>query len=195
MGSLGRAVRAGDLAQYGKVSGNLIQEDNQMGMGAGSFLQYTKTDPAYANMLEIQLAGSVNGGLFGNPVIGDVGTVQIVGADVMGPMAHSYGSSGWDGSGVSADLTNLHVEAQDSTPATLWSPQKITTDIANVDAYLWTDGTNNAQFNGMAFSASDPVFNPSGIGGFSGVVDAYLPSATQRETLVGVGTTQPNIFT
>ena len=84
--------------------------------------------------------------------------------------------------------------AFDSDPPGAFEPEEISTNIADVDAYLWTDGTNDLQFNGMAFTPAMPTFDPAGYGQFTGIVTAYLPSPTQRETLVGMATTQPSVF-
>lgn len=170
----------GAVDDKASVSGQLVQEPPQLGMGAGAFLQNKKLEPAYANMLFVQVAAAG---------IVDKIDAQLAVVDIMGPKAHSLGSSSWDGSGVSADLTNLHVQAFEEDTNDQWDPTEISTDIANLDAYLWCDGTNDNQYNGPGFSASNPVFDPAGVGQFTGQVIAYLPSPTQRETLIALATT------
>jgi hypothetical protein len=184
----GAALDSGTLLTQADVSGGLKQEGPEVGMGSGAFLQSNKLNPAYANMLLVQGAeGDVyDAGKF---------TFQVVGADVMGPKAHSLGSGKWDGSGVSSDLTNLYVHIIDTNvPAHSFEPVEISTKIDSVKAYLWTDGTNDLQYNGLAFTPSTPMFDPAGVGQFTGLLEAYLPSPTQRETIVGIATTQPSII-
>jgi len=183
----------GEIVSKSAASGNLIQESPVLGMGSGAFLQYKKNGPAYANMLLVQAAAS------GAEVEEefDVGTVdaQIAVANILGPKSHTLGSSGWDGSGVSADLTDLHVEAtyedEDANP---FAPTYISTDIANNEAYFWCDGTNDLQYNGPGVTSSTPVFDPAGNGNFDANIMAYLPSPTQRQTVSAIATTQPSIL-
>ena len=113
-------------------------------------------------------------------------------AQVLGPKAHSLGSSGWDGSGISADLGNLNVVAQVNSSLNLgYYPTKASTQIGDIGAYMWTDGTNDLQFNGITFSMSNPVFSPSGFGTSTGLTETYTPSPTQRYTKIEMKTTQP----
>jgi len=90
-------------------------------------------------------------------------------------------------------MKDLHVDATNKEDTDDdWAPDTISTDIADVDAYLWCDGTNDLQYNGLYMGASNPVFDPAGNGQFSGVVATYLPSPTQRLTAIGILTTQPS---
>jgi len=189
-------LESGSLVSKSAASGNLIQEAPVSGMGSGTFLQYKKLNPAYANMLVAQASGS---GSLVNTIFGVSNGVskvdtQLVVADIMGPKAHSLGSSGYDGSGVSADLTNLHVEAMDTETASPFEPTYISTDLAKTKAYFWCDGTNDLQYNGPGITSTTPVFDPAGNGNFDANIMAYVPSPTQRESLTAIVTTQPSII-
>jgi len=169
------------LVEKATVSGNLVQDWNQVGLGSGAFLQYKKNGLAFADIGITQGSSS------------ELEDMQEIDAEIMGPKAHSLGSSGWDGSGVSANMKDLHVDATNKEDTDDdWAPDTISTDIADVDAYLWCDGTNDLQYNGLYMGASNPVFDPAGNGQFSGVVATYLPSPTQRLTAIGILTTQPS---
>jgi len=163
------------------VSGKLVQDANQVGLGSGAFLQYKKSDEAYANI-----------GVEQQSWTGDSpGDRQVIYADIMGPKVHSLGSSSWDGSGVSANMKDLHVEAINKYIEDPYALHTFSTDIADVDAYLWCDGTNDLQYNGLFMGVSNPVFDPAGVGQFTGLATGYLPSPTQRETWMNVSVAQP----
>jgi hypothetical protein len=183
-------LNGGSIVGRADISGTVSQDGPQTGLGSGAFLQYVKNGPVYANMQLLQDAES-------DPTTAAhlLRTTQSVTAAVMGPKAHSLGSSGWDGAGVSANFQDLNVAAQVSPLNGLltgFAPSSISSQIADVGAYLWTDGTNDNQFNGISFSTSYPVFDPAGVGTFTGVEEQYLPSPTQRETSVSLTTTQPS---
>jgi len=173
----GATLEDNNLIEKATVSGKLVQDWNQVGMGSGAFLQYKKNEPAFADVGITQFSSS------------ELEDLQEIDAEIMGPKAHSLGSSGWDGSGVSANMKDLHVDAkmEDTTEG----PQTISTDIADVDAYLWCDGTNDLQYNGLFMGVSEPVFDPTGYGD-SDVFTSYSPSPTQRLTEIRIHTTQPS---
>jgi len=177
----GATLEDNNLIEKATVSGKLVQDWNQVGMGSGAFLQYKKNELAFADVGITQFSSS------------ELEDLQEIDAEIMGPKAHSLGSSGWDGSGVSANMKDLHVDAKNE-PSEDFVPETISTDIADVDAYLWCDGTNDLQYNGLFMGASDPVFDPTGNGQFSGVVAVYSPSPTQRLTGIGILTMQPSPF-
>jgi hypothetical protein len=187
----GAELDAGSLVKRTDVSGNLIQEAPLSGMGSGAFLQTRKLEPAYAAMLFVQGSGAGPAVVALTPAMKADG--QIVLANIMGPKDHSLGSSSWDGSGVTADLTNLHVESFDKVDAVgAFNPTSISTDIAKNTAYFWCDGTNDNQFNGPGVTSTTPVFDPAGNGQFNPSIMVYLPSSTQRETVSAIATTQPS---
>ncbi|HOV83008.1 MAG TPA: hypothetical protein PLQ01_10095, partial [Methanothrix sp.] len=168
------------LVEKATVSGNLVQDWNQVGLGSGAFLQYKKNGLAFADIGITQGSSS------------ELEDMQEIDAEIMGPKAHSLGSSGWDGSGVSANMKDLHVDATNKEDTDDdWAPDTISTDIADVDAYLWCDGTNDLQYNGLFMGVSEPVFDPTGYGD-SDVFTSYSPSPTQRLTEIRIHTTQPS---
>lgn len=177
----------GALDDQASVSGTLIQKKLESGLGSGAFLQYRKNGPVYANALILQGAGA------GFPWWwwADIADAQIISAELMGPKGHTYGSSGWDGAGVSMAAKNLNVGAYDRWTNGPYAPDMISIDIADASGWFWCDGTNDLQYNGLSLGVSDPVFNPSGYGSWTGMQMTYLPSPVQRNTLVTFAATQP----
>lgn len=174
----------GMLDDQASVSGKLVQKVPESGLGSGAFLQYHKNGPAYANALIMQGAGAG----FGSS---DIVDGQIISAELMGPKAHTYGSSGWDGVGVSMAATNLNVGAYDRYTNGAYAPDTISIDIADASGWFWCDGTNDLQYNGLSLGVSEPVFNPTGYGMWTGMQMTYLPSPAQRNTQVTFAATQP----
>lgn len=171
----------GALDDQASVSGQLVQKVPESGLGSGAFLQYRKNGPLYANALILQGAGA---GIMPE-------AAQIISAELMGPKGHTYGSSGWDGAGVSMVAKNLNVGAYDRKTTGPYAPDAISIDIADASGWFWCDGTNDQQYNGLSLGVSDPVFNPTGYGTWTGMQMTYLPSPVQRNTLVTFAATQP----
>jgi hypothetical protein len=174
------------------VTGRAVKETFQQGIGSGAFLQYKKVDPEYANLRLIQIAGTP-WPIFGPfPPFESANGQQIV-ADVLGPKANMYGSSKWDGAGVSTHLKDLNVQTYD------WGafpyPDTLSNTIDSVDAYLWTDGTTNLPFLGYQFTSTFPEFVPTGDPYHNTVVDFdFDSSGTQRWTRFEAAAWQPNIL-
>jgi|GEM_PF-3434895 hypothetical protein len=160
-----------DLSSNAAVSGSFGKNTEPLanGIGSGTFLLNSKNLPAWADMSLKQTAGPT-------------GTKMDVKVDIMGPRAASLGSWTWDGSGVYGYFDDLHVER--TTPTS----KILSTDIADVNSYLWVDGTNDEMFNGPGFDSVTATFNPSG--SFTGVTWDFTPSPTQRQTTVTMGTSQ-----
>ncbi|HOK58258.1 MAG TPA: hypothetical protein PL047_04525 [Methanothrix sp.] len=174
----------GALDDQASVSGQLVQKVPESGLGSGAFLQYRKNGPLYANALILQGAGA-------GIMPADIVDAQIISAELMGPKGHTYGSSGWDGAGVSMVAKNLNVGAYDRETTGPYAPDAISIDIADASGWFWCDGTNDQQYNGLSLGVSDPVFNPTGYGTWTGMQMTYLPSPVQRNTLVTFAATQP----
>jgi len=163
------------------LSGSLASMTNPPanGMGAGAFLEASKTGPAYANVGVMQYATD-------EPIVATVGHDQpytFIGGlnEIMGPKASSLGSNGWDAAGVYGDFNNLQVSAT-NTLATHSLIPSVSVTVSNINAYKWVDGTNDAAFNGPGFTYSGVTLTPVSTG-LSGPFMTYLPSPTQRQSV------------
>jgi hypothetical protein len=173
---IGIATTSKDVSVSGEL-GWVFNDQNGQGVGGGAFLKDRKTGPSWAQTSLTQRA-------LLTPLAASTASSFI--GDIQGPKA--AGADAEDGSGVYGAYKNVNM----NVGSELNGITSITssTDVANINSYLWVDGTSPAMWQGYGFDLpTNPVFVPSG--SWTGVQFTYTNSPTQRRTSVSGATQTP----
>jgi len=158
------------------VSGALSEIEGSNGIGAGTFLNYAKTQPAEAESVLMQESK------YTDAATDLYYTKNYAKAYINGPKAS--GASTSDGAGVYGAYSGL------TNNVIVDNVDKATAYIDSIDSMLWVDGTNSGFYNGYGFDVpTQPTF--TGLTGtISGPTWTKLSSSSDRKTTVEYSTIQ-----